>query len=491
MIPTRDEILIGLDVGTSAADACAYASDGRLIASASTPIATTYPRRGWAEQDARTWRSASFESLRTLTRSMGDAADRVPAIGLTGQCPSLTLVDSSGAPLTAGVIHQDMRAVDEAEMAATILGSDRIAARTGAVLTHYHIAPRLMWLARHCTALRPRHPWLAQPRDTVAQSLTGNLCTDYTHAGCTGLFDLAAVDWAYDWLDKLDLGWVELPPMLAPSVIAGIVTRQAAAETGLRAGLPVVIGAADNFCADLAMGAITPGVLGDTTGTTTCLDLTITQSSAASATPSPALSLYVHFQPRMLYVDAGLNTTGAVIAWAAKALAGGDVDRLDAMAASAPRSADSALLLPFLAGGERTHAGASGVWLDLTLSHDPAHLARSVFEGTTFALRELLDEFRAAGYPVAEARLGGGGSRSHFWNRLKADVWKVPIRAALSMDASALGAALLAGIAAGLYRDAGDAVARAARLGPVVEPDREAGELYDYVYDRWRRHRLD
>ena len=164
-----------------------------------------------------------------------------------------------------------------------------------------------------------------------------------------------------------------------------------------------MIGAADNFCADLAMGAVTCGVYwAIPRGRRPCLDLSVERP-----TDDPLLALYTHLTPGLLFANAGLNATGAVIAWAAAALAGGSIAGLEALAASAEPDPNAPLLLPYLSTGERTDAAATGVWHGLTLTHDPARLARSVYEGLTFALCDLVNRFRAAGYHLAEARLAG------------------------------------------------------------------------------------
>jgi len=488
-----DDLLVGLDVGTSAVDACAYTPSGLPVATATVPLAVRYPCPGWAEQDAATWTRAALSALRGLAARLGPAAGAVAGIGLAGQCPSVALADDAGAPLTPGIIYQDNRATAEAARLAGILGPTRVRRRAGMLPTAFHGAPKAMWLTTHYPQLRARRPWLAQPRDLVARRLTGMWGADATHAGCTLLYDLRAGAWTEDWAEALDLAWLRLPPILPPSSPVGRLSRAAAAETGLPIGLPVIVGAADNFCADLGLGAITPGLLGDTSGTSTCLDLTIVRpdgpgNSEGSDGPDadPALSLYAHVAPGLLFANAGLNATGATAAWAAAMLAGGDVARLEALAASAPPSADAPLLLPYLGGGERTDAAAVGAWHGLSLAHDPPRLARSVYEGLTFALRELVDGFRSAGLPIAGARLGGGGSRGVFWNGLKADIWGLPVRAAAHADAAALGAAMLAGMGIGLYRDLGDATARAVRLGPEQAPDTTHAALYAELYGCWR-----
>jgi len=490
-----DDLLVGLDVGTSAVDACAYTLSGLPVATATVPLTVRYPRPGWAEQDAATWTRAALSALHELAARLGPAAGAAAGIGLTGQCPSVVLADDAGTPLTPGVIYQDNRATAEAARLAGILDPTRVRRRAGMLPTAFHGAPKAMWLGWRQPQLRAQRPWLGQPRDLVARRLTGVWGTDATHAGCTLLYDLSANAWAEDWATALDLVWLRLPPILPATTPMGRLTRDVAVRTGLPASLPVVVGAADNFCADLGLGAIVPGLLGDTSGTSTCLDLTIARSNdpggpGAPGGPraDPALSLYAHFSPDLLFANVGLNATGATAAWAATMLAGGDVARLQALAASAPPAVDAPLLLPYLSGGERVDAGAFGAWHGLSLAHDPPRLARSVYEGLTFALRELVDGFRAAGLSIAGVRLGGGGSRSLFWNGLKADIWGLPVRAASHADATALGAAMLAGVGIGLYRDLGDATARAVHLGPEQGPDMTHAALYAELYGRWRAH---
>ncbi|MDB5058944.1 MAG: hypothetical protein JWO59_2416 [Chloroflexi bacterium] len=471
--------LIGLDIGASGVDACAFLPDGTLLATTTAPLTTYYPRPGWAEQDPAAWVAAAVEALRQMRQQLGSTPPA--AIGLTGQCPSCTLIDEHGGALATGLIFQDNRATEEARRIAELLGAEAVRARTGLEPSHFLLAPRLLWLADRYSGLRRARPRLAQPRDLVGLHLTGMLATDATHAGCTGLYDLQRDEWTADWIRQLGLDWLDLPPIRRPTTLLGGLTAAAAALTGFPAGLPICLGAADNFCADLAMGATAPGVLGDTSGTSTCLDLSITVPD-----PAPALSLYRHFLPDLIYANVGLNATGAVLAWAAALLAGGDLVQLEAMASTAPPDCAAPLLLPYLGEGDRANAGARGAWHDLGLRHSPAQMARSVYEGLTFALRELVDGFRAAGHPITEARLAGGGSRSAFWSGLKADVWRLPVRQAIVADASALGAAMLAGVAVGVYPDLPAAQHAATRFEPARTPDPKNAEVYQQLYERWR-----
>jgi xylulokinase len=476
-----EAVLVGLDIGASAVDACAFTLDARPVATATAPLVTHYPHPGWAEQSPAAWIAASRAALRGVCDRLGSGA-RIAALGLAGQCPSCVLVDQRGTPQTAGLIYQDNRAQREAQHIADVLGAAAVRARTGLWPSQFLVAPKILWLVANCPDLRGSRLWLAQPRDLVGHWLTDVLATDPTHAGCTGLYDLDRGDWMADWIERLDLHWLGLPPILPAQAILGGLCARAAGDTGLPVGLPVCIGAADNFCADLAIGAIAPGILGDISGTSTCLDLTLDQLD-----PAPQLSLYRHLLPGLYFANNGMNATGATLAWAAAALASGDLARLEALAAAAPPDPAAPLLLPYLADGERADAGARGLWQGLSLRHDPARLARSVYEGLTFALHDLIDDYRRAGYSLAEARVAGGGSQSALWCRLKADVWSLPVHAAAQADATALGAALLAGAATGTVPDLLRVVARTASQATLFEPDPDQTALYSELYHRWRK----
>jgi xylulokinase len=298
-------VLIGLDIGASGVDACAFTPTGDLVASACVPLTMQHPAPGWAEQSPAAWVAGALKALK-LACSALQSGTPVAAIGLTGQCPSCTLIDGAGKPRTPGLTYQDNRATAEARRIGDRLGPEAIRTRTGLWPTHFQVAPKLLWLADHRPALRRESLTLAQPRDLVGHCLTGVLATDPTHAGCTGLYDLSAGDWARDWIAALHLDWLILPPILPSAATLGSLTAAAAEATGLPAGLPVCVGAADNFCADLALGAIGPGLLGDTSGTSTCLDLTIEMPD-----PAPALAIYRHVLPNLYFANTGLNATGA------------------------------------------------------------------------------------------------------------------------------------------------------------------------------------
>jgi sugar (pentulose or hexulose) kinase len=481
----REGLLVAIDVGTSGARAAALDLDGRRVLEARRGYPTAAPRPGWAEQDARSWRSAAVGALADLVRrleadGLGRAAD-VRAIGLTGQCPSVVMVDRRGRPVSSGLIYRDNRATVEAAVMRERFGDEAIHRRTGHLPSSFHIAPKLIWLREHEPAAFARAALALQPRDLVGLALTGEAATDGTHAGATLVYDLRAGGWDGRMLGDLGLDPSLFPPILASSAVVGGLRRAVAARVGLPVDLPVVIGGADSQACALGAGVVAPGPVSEMAGSSTCLN-------AAVHAPLEVLAVthYPHVIPGPFTTETGINTTGAAIAWLAELAyagrtgrpTGADYARLDAEAGAVPPGADGVVALPVLGDGERTDPDLRGAFAGLSLRHGRASLARALLEGVAFAIADQLDLLRRGGAPVSELRVSGGDTRLATWTRIKADVLGIPVRT-VPGDAAVAGVAMLAGLGAGIYRDPAEAIARCSRSDPPVEPDPTVRAAYD------------
>lgn len=483
---TRREVLVAIDVGTSGARAVAMGPGGERVLEARRPYPTTSPRPGWAEQDPLAWRSASLGALADLVRRLPSVTVR--AIGLTGQCPSVCLVDAAGVPVRAGLIYRDNRAHAEAARIRERFGAEQLHRRTGHLAAGFHIAPKLLWIRDHEPEAYARAAWVLQPRDLVGLALTGETATDGTHAAATLLYDLATRDWAPDLAQGLGIDPGLLPPIRPATHVLGTLRPAVARRVGLPASTPVVLGGADSQACALGAGIVEPGPVSEMAGSSTCLN---------SVVPRPLRVLevthYPHVLPGPIVTETGINTTGAAIAWLAGLLYGGrggrarpdDYRRLDREAAGVVPGADGVLLLPILGDGERTDPALRAAVTGLSLRHDRATLARAGLEGVAFAIRAELDLLTAGGAPPTELRISGGDTRLATWNRVKADVTGLPVRT-VPGDAAATGVAMLAGLGTGLYRDPGEAIARCVHLDERLEPDRALAEPYREAYERFR-----
>ena len=487
MTSPGSDVLVALDIGTSGARAVAFDLDGVRQLEVRRGYPTGSPRPGWAEQDPRRWRSAGLAALGELVVHLGSRR-RVLAIGLTGQCPSVVLLDAAHRPLTPGMIYRDNRATAEAAWLRDTFGAEALHRRTGHLPAAFHIAPKLRWLQRHAPEAWQRGALVLQPRDWLALTVTGEAATDGTHAAATLLYDLRTRTWATELLDAMEIPGEWMPPLRASSEVVGGLRPVVAKRLGLPAGIPVVLGGADSQACALGAGVLAPGPVSEMAGSSTCLN-------AVVAEPLPILDVthYPHVVGSSYTTETGINTSGAAVTWIADLLYGGrtgrarsrDYERLDAEARAVAPGSDGVLVIPALGDGERTDPTLRGAVTGLSLRHDRAVIARAVLEGVAYAIRDQLELLRVGGAPPTELRISGGDARLTTWNRIKADVTGLPVRT-IPGDAAVTGVAMLAGIGVGAYRDAEEAVARCVHPGPVIEPDLASRGAYGEASSRYR-----
>jgi sugar (pentulose or hexulose) kinase len=439
-----EPLFVTVEVGTTGARAAAVDRCGTIVREVRRPYALTSLRAGWAEQDARAWASMAMTCLAELAHLVGGR--RIAAIGLTGQTPTVVPVDERCAPLRAGMLYRDNRAEAEAAAMITSLGALRLHQVTGHTPAAFHVGPKILWLRTHEPEVFGRTRWFLQPRDVVLHALTGIVATDETHANATALFDLRARTWSETILHALDLEARLLPPALPPSTVVGPVQKAMAAELGLPASTPVVIGAGDSQCAAFGAGVTVPGAVSEMAGSSSCLN-TVVVSPVADL----RVTHYSHVVPDVFTTEVGLNTTGAAIRWAVETLGFRTYDCFAAAASEGRRRVVDAedpatvapVFVPHLGDGERDDPDASCGFFALSERHDRAALAYAVLEGVATAVAIEVDVLRSAGCPAEELRASGGGTRLPLLGQAKADLVGVPV-AHLDVDASAVGAALLA-----------------------------------------------
>jgi len=481
------DVLVAVDVGTSGARAAAFDLDGsrRLEIRRAYPTATPAPGR--AEQDPRDWRRASLSALGELVRVLGPRR-RILAIGLTGQCPTICLLDARDRPLGPGLTYRDNRATAEAAWIRDRYGDAGIHRRTGHLPAAFHVAPKLMWLRDHEAATFRSATRALQPRDLIALELTGEAATDGSHAAATLAFDLAGRRWDEGLLEGMGLPGDLLPAVRPAWEPVGTLRRAIAERLGLAVTIPVILGGADSQACALGAGVVAGGPVSEMAGSSTCLN-------AAVPAPLPELLVthYPHVVPDLYTTETGINTTGTAIAWFASLAYGGragrpgsrDYARLDAEAASVGPGAEGVLALPVLADGERTDPSLRAAFTGLSLRHGRAHLARALLEGVAFAIRDQLELLRGADEPVTELRVSGGDTRLTTWSGIKADVTGLQVTE-IPGDAAVTGVAMLAGTGAGVYRDLAEAIERCVHRLPTVHPDRARVAAYQERYEAYR-----
>jgi sugar (pentulose or hexulose) kinase len=481
------DVLVAVDVGTSGARASAFEVSGAPGPEVRRSYPTFLPAEGWAEQDARRWRSAALSALGALVRALGPRG-RVRAVAVTGQCPSVVPLDRRDRPLRAGLIYRDNRATAEAGWLRERFGDRNLHALTGHVPAAFHVAAKIAWLRAHEPDVFAATRRYVQPTDYVALALTGNATTDWSMAAATALLDLRARRWAPDLLAGLGLDESAFPAVVPSWSIAGEIRPAVARRLGLPDGVPVVAGAGDSIACALGAGVTAAGPVSEMAGSSSCFN-----SVVAEPLPDLDVTHYPSITSRDGYVtEVGINTTGEALDWLAMLFYAGssraprasDYARLEKAAAAAPPGAGGLVFAPVLGDGERDDPALRGAITGLSLRHDRGAVARAALEGIACAVRARLRTLARTSAPATELRVSGGGAGLDVWNQIKADVTGIPV-ARVAGDSTAAGAAMLAGLGAGIYRDAAEAVAAGYRPAGRAEPDPAHRALYDDLYSRY------
>ncbi|MBV8080895.1 MAG: xylulokinase [Actinobacteria bacterium] len=444
--------MIGLDVGTTSVKGIALDDDGNVLATASESYPLSTPQPGWAEQDPELWWRATQAVLAALPDD--------DAIGWSGQMHGLVVLDEHGEVLRPAILWNDQRTGAECAEIERRIGLERLIELTGNRALPGFTAPKLLWLARHEPDVYARVRHVLLPKDYVRFRLTGERAIDVADASGTLLFDVAGRRWSEEVCAALGVPLAWLPDVFESTAIAG---------------------AGDQAAGALGVGVAEPGPVSVVLGTSG-----VVFASLPEYRPDPEARVHVfcHAVPGTWHAMGVMLSAAGSLAWL-RSVVGGDYAGLDEEAALWPVGIEGLLFAPYLAGERTPHADpdARGAFVGLSLRHDRGALARAVLEGVAFGLRESLDLLRELGVEPTVGRVSGGGAASELWVRIVASVLGLPLERVAVEEGAAYGAALLAGVRAGVFADAREAVARCVRVRDRFEPEWD----YDDAFRRYRR----
>jgi xylulokinase len=464
-------LVLGLDVSTTATKAILVDASGAVRGSGMAEYPYLTPRPRWSEQDPDLWWTGTQLAVRSALADAGIDASAVSAVGLAGQMHGAVLLGADDRPLRPAILWNDQRTEAECDAIRSALGFERLVTITGNDALTGFTAPKLLWVRAHEPEVWGRVAHVLLPKDYVRLQLTGGHAIDKADGAGTILFDLAARDWSPEVLAALDLDPAILPPTFEGPEITGSVTAAAAEATGLRPGTPVVAGAGDQAGNAVGVGAIDPGIMALSLGTS---GVVFAATDRPIVEPRGRVHAFCHALPERWHLMSVMLSAAGSLRWYRDALAPGiGFEELVAEAASVPAGSDGLVFLPYLTGERSPHPDphARGGFIGLTASHERRHLTRAVLEGVAFGLRDGLDLMVAAGMPAPSVVRGsGGGLASELWRQILADVLGVAIVGVGTTEGAAYGAALLAAAAGGLAPSVEEAVERAVRVTPLAEP---------------------
>jgi xylulokinase len=455
--------VIGIDVGTSSAKGVVIDERGAVLAEAEHPIPISMPHPGWSEQDPEDWWAATASVLAQLD---GDAAD---GIGLSGQMHGLVVLGSEQRPLRPAILWNDGRSQPQATRIEYELGIERLVALSGNRALAGFTAPKLTWLADNEPDVHRQIERVLLPKDYVRFRLTGELATDVSDASGTLLLDVGRRAWSSELAEAF-----AVDPRWLPAV------HESGAVTGHTAtGIPVAAGAGDQ-----AAGALGVGVTDDRSPASLVLGTSgviFTARNAFTPDPEGRLHAFCHALPDTWHVMGVILSAAGALSWLAGTLgASDDIAGLLEQAGAWPPGVEGLTFAPYLSG-ERTpypDSDVRGGFVGLGLRHDRGAMARAVLEGVAYALRDALDLIAATGRRPEIARVSGGGARSELWLKILASVLELPLERTESEAGAAYGAALLGGVAAGVFDDARVAAQAGVKTTAHVDPDPAWVEAY-------------
>jgi xylulokinase len=484
--------IIGIDVGTGGTRAVLVNEKGEVLASATHDHAAfASPRNGWAEQDPHDWWNACKQALTKLLKENAVNKTEIAAIGLTGQMHGAVLLDENDEVLRPALIWCDQRTQEECDILDKTVGKQRLVEWTSnPALTNFTLT-KLMWVRTHEPEIWKRFRSFLLPKDYVRLQLTGVRATDVSDASGTLLLDVAHRRWSKEILEATHLDARCLPQLFESQQVAGKITARAALETGLAEGTPVVAGAGDQAAGAIGMGIVKAGDVSATIGTS---GVVFAATDQPFLDPQGRLHTFCHAIPNRWHVMGVTQAAGLSLRWFRDTFGTIDgaksspYDSLSREAAAIPPGADGVMWAPYLMGERTPHLDSEvrGALIGLAASHGRGHIIRAILEGVAFSLKDTLTIFAEIGVPVNDIRLGGGGALSPLWRQIQADVYAKPVSQLVAEQGGAHGAAILAGVGAGLWPSVDDACSQFVKIASVVDVDKSASAKLQQQYQIYR-----
>lgn len=486
-------VYLGVDIGTSGTKTLAMRENGEILGSATAEYPLSNPKPGWSEQSPADWWQAVVDSVKKVLRSAKLKPADIGGIGLSGQMHGSVFLDKKHQVIRPALLWNDQRTVAECAQIESLAGgrAELIRMVANPALTGF-TAPKILWLRNHEKRNFERTVQVLLPKDYVRFCLTGEFATEVSDASGTLLLDVVNRCWSTELLQKLDLSGSLLPRVYESEDVTGVLTESAAKQLGLRAGIPVVGGGGDQAASAIGNGIVGRGVVSATMGTS---GVVFAHSDEVQVDPEGRLHTFCHAVRGKWHVMGCVLSAGGSLQWYRNQLCQAEVlqakkqkidpyELITSAAAEAPAGSEGLFFLPYLTGERTPHADphARGSWIGLSLRHGKNHLARSVMEGATYAMRDSLEIAKGMNIPVQEIRLSGGGARSPFWRQMQADIYGQQVVTINASEGPAYGVALLAAAGTGAYKSVEEACRATITVVTRTKPKAAALKTYNAAF---------
>lgn len=487
--------LLGMDLGTTNIKAIIMDEHGNVAASASAANHLIFPGTNMVEQNANEWWDNAVKILRSVTQKAGpEIVSRIRGISVSSQTVTMLPVDHNGTPLRNALIWMDSRSDQQLQYLINAIGFHRYVGIIGGQPDVAFLPNKILWFKQNEPELFAKTEKILQASSYINLKLTGKMTMDIDQAARCQCLDISTLKWSDEIAQVLGVDLEKLlPHPSAVSEIIGTVTKEAAAQTGLISGIPVVAGASDAMASMYATGLSQLSEAGESSGTTS---LVFVGSDKASAPDIPVVTKPCSISGMPYIFDAPINTSGASLKWYLDTLGqpekdyaaqhGQNVyDHLNHLASQTPAGSNGVMFFPYLLG-ERAplwNSHAKGMFIGMSLDTKREDLIRSVFEGTAYALRHVMETIKEAGACADRLRITGGGAKSRTWSQIKASMLRMPVYILDERSGDVpFGDTLIAGNAVGVFPDLTSTIQKLIQVKEVIQPVEEWADIYDRLY---------
>lgn len=473
---------LGVDFGGGASKATLLSQEGKVCAENTVEYPTDYPQPGYAEQDPENWYRAVRENIAAVLKKSGVDASDIAALCLDAATHTAVICDKDFHVLRPSIYWTDCRSTEECRFL-------RENYHELILKTAYHYVdtiwtlPQLMWIKNHQPELWAKTEKILFAKDYVRYRLTGEYCTDEIEAQGSMLFDCRTMTWSKELCDLIGLDTAKLPALKKPTDVIGAVTEAAAADTGLKAGTPVICGATDTVMEVFAAGAVKKGQM--TLKLATAGRICVITDRAY---PDRDLINYSHIADGLWYPGTATKACASSYRWYRDTF-GESYKELDAGAKEVPLGCEGLMYHPYLNGELTPYADPllRGSFTGIRAGHTKAHFSRAVLEGVAFSMLDCLTALKKSGVACGtRATAIGGGTQSPLWRQITSDMLGIELVCVKNSDSS-FGSAMLAGVAAGFFESPEDAVARCSQIVSVTKPNPENTEKYAAMFARYKK----
>ncbi|GAB6116682.1 xylulokinase [Thermoanaerobacter brockii subsp. lactiethylicus] len=476
---------IGIDLGTSAVKIILIEEKGNVIGSTSKEYPVYYPQPGWSEQNPEDWWNATKDGIRELIIKTGVKNGDIKGIGLSGQMHGLVLLDENNNVLMPAILWNDQRTQEECDYITQTLGKERLTKYTGNKALTGFTAPKILWVKKHRTDIYKKIHRILLPKDYIRFKLTGEYATDVSDASGTLLFDVENRKWSKEMLDALEIPYNWMPKCYESTEVTGYVTKEAADLTGLKEGTIVVGGGGDQASGAVGTGTVKSGIVSVALGTS---GVVFASQDKYVVDEENRLHSFCHANGKWHVMGVMLSAAACLKWWIDNIINfnGSSItyEKLLEEAEKVTPGSGGLIFLPYLMGERTPHSDpyARGSFIGLNMTHKREHMTRAILEGVAFGLRDSLEIIKELNIPVNEVRVSGGGAKSVLWRQILADIFGVRVDMVNATEGPAFGAAIMAAVGYGIFKDVEEACSTLIKVTDSVYPIGENVSKYDEIY---------